>query len=126
MALTRSTSETLVELIEQTPGLAQGLLDEAVTLLREGEVGTCLLHLRDLVNATGGFEPLASQTGIPSKSLHRMLSARGNPATRNLALILLQLQARIDAMAGKTAQAQPAPSRHVGIPHAATDDAGLA
>ena len=37
------------------------------------------LVLRDLVNATIGFEGLAVVMGKPSKSLHRMLSAKGNP-----------------------------------------------
>ena len=43
--------------------------------------------LRDLVNATVGFEGLAKETAKPSKSLHRMLSASGNPSMDNLAAI---------------------------------------
>ncbi|MNY68711.1 hypothetical protein D3C86_2065180 [compost metagenome] len=43
--------------------------------------------LRDLVNATVGFEALAIETSKPSKSLHRMLSAKGNPSMDNLAAI---------------------------------------
>ena len=43
--------------------------------------------LRDLVNATIGFEQLAEVTEKPSKSLHRMLSPRGNPSMDNLAAI---------------------------------------
>jgi DNA-binding phage protein len=34
-----------------------------------------------------GFERLAAATGRPSKSLHRMLSATGNPSMDNLAVI---------------------------------------
>jgi DNA-binding phage protein len=34
--------------------------------------------LRELVNATLGFEQLAKQTDLPSKSLRRMLSPKGN------------------------------------------------
>ena len=44
--------------------------------------------LRDLVNATLGFEQLAKPTDVPSKSLHRMLSPKGNPSMDNLAAIL--------------------------------------
>jgi hypothetical protein len=33
-------------------------------------------------NSTVGFEGLASATERPSKSLHRMLSATGNPCTK--------------------------------------------
>jgi DNA-binding phage protein len=43
--------------------------------------------LRELVNATLGFEQLAKQTHLPSKSLHRMLSPKGNPSMDNLAAI---------------------------------------
>jgi DNA-binding phage protein len=34
-----------------------------------------------------GFERLAEATGKPVKSLHRMLSAAGNPSMDNLAVI---------------------------------------
>jgi DNA-binding phage protein len=43
--------------------------------------------VRDLVNATLGFERLAKVTAMPSKSLHRMLSPKGNPSMDNLAAI---------------------------------------
>jgi DNA-binding phage protein len=39
------------------------------------------------VNATLGFERLAKVTAMPSKSLHRMLSLKGNPSMDNLAAI---------------------------------------
>jgi DNA-binding phage protein len=45
------------------------------------------LILRDLVNATMGFEALATGTAKPAKSLHRMLSKQGNPTMDNLAAI---------------------------------------
>jgi DNA-binding phage protein len=48
--------------------------------------------LRDLVNGTIGFEGLAIATSKPSKSLHRMLSATGNPTMDNLTLILSVLR----------------------------------
>lgn len=48
--------------------------------------------LRDIINATIGFEPLAAALGKPAKSLHRMLSPRGNPSTANFFAILQVLQ----------------------------------
>ncbi len=48
-----------------------------------GEPETARLILRDLVNATVGFEHLAVLTDKPSKSLHRMLSPTGNPNMDN-------------------------------------------
>jgi DNA-binding phage protein len=40
--------------------------------------------LRDLVHAGITFKELSRQTGFGEKALHRMLSSRGNPTTRNL------------------------------------------
>ena len=87
MVLTRDFKHTVVERINRDPAFAQALLDEAATLFLNGEPETARLILRDLVNATIGFEQLASMTEKPSKSLHRMLSPAGNPSMDNLAAI---------------------------------------
>ncbi len=63
------------------------VLDEAISLFLEGEPNTAKLILRDLVNATVGFESLAEEIHKPAKSLHRMLSASGNPTMNNLSAI---------------------------------------
>jgi hypothetical protein len=57
-----------------------------------GEVTTGKAMLRDLVNATVGFEALANELKKPSKSLHRMLGPRGNPSTENFFGIVKVLQ----------------------------------
>jgi DNA-binding phage protein len=57
-------------------------------LFFNGEPEVARLILRDLVNATMGFEALAAATGKPAKSLHRMLSKHGNPTMDNLAAVL--------------------------------------
>ena len=87
MALTRHFKETVVERVNRDPGFAQALLDEAISLFLNNETETARLVLRDLVNATIGFEELAQKTAKPSKSLHRMLSPKGNPSMDNLAAI---------------------------------------
>ena len=87
MALTRNFKQTVVERVERDPQFATALLDEAATLFLSGEPETARLILRDLVNATIGFEQLAEMTAKPSKSLHRMLSPKGNPSMDNLAAI---------------------------------------
>ena len=87
MALTRSYKHTIAERAQRDPEFAQALLDEAATLFLNGEPEVSRVILRDLVNATVGFEGLAKQTAKPSKSLHRMLSASGNPSMDNLAAI---------------------------------------
>jgi DNA-binding phage protein len=53
------------------------------------------LVLRDLVNASVGFEALAAETKTPSKSLHRMLSDRGDPSMDNLAATFGVVQKRL-------------------------------
>jgi DNA-binding phage protein len=87
MTLTRDFKQTVVDRVERDPAFAKALLDEAATLFLSGEPATARLILRDLVNATIGFESLAEVTHKPSKSLHRMLSPRGNPSMDNLAAI---------------------------------------
>jgi len=87
MALTRNFKKTVVARIERDPGFGKALLDEAATLFLNDEPETARVVLRDLVNATVGFEKLAKLTDTPSKSLHRMLSPRGNPSMDNLAAI---------------------------------------
>ena len=87
MALTRDFKETVAKRAARDPAFAKALLDEAATLFLNGEPHTARLVLRDLVNASVGFEALAAATKTPSKSLHRMLSDRGNPSMDNLAAI---------------------------------------
>lgn len=88
MALTRDFKQTVVERVKRDPAFAKALLDEAATLFLNGEPHSARLILRDLVNATVGFEELAAETTKPAKSLHRMLSKKGNPSMDNLAAIL--------------------------------------
>ena len=92
MALTRDFRQTVVERVNRDPAFAQALLDEAATLFLNGDPETARLILRDLVNATIGFEQLATMTDKPSKSLHRMLSSAGNPSMDNLAAIFLVMR----------------------------------
>ena len=49
-------------------------------------------YLRDLVNATVGFESLAEEIQKPAKSLHRMLSTSGNPSMSNISVIFAAIK----------------------------------
>ena len=95
MALTRNFKKTVIERVERDPEFAKALLDEAATLFLSDEPETARLILRDLVNATLGFEQLAELTDKPSKSLHRMLSPKGNPSMDNLAAIFGAVRASL-------------------------------
>jgi DNA-binding phage protein len=96
MALTRDFKQTVADRVQRDPEFAEAMLDEAATLFLNGETDTARLILRDLVNATVGFEGLASATAKPSKSLHRMLSAKGNPSMDNLAAIFGAVRQRLN------------------------------
>ncbi len=95
MTITRDYKETINERVDSDPVFTAALLDEAITLFLNGEPDVARLVLRDLVNATIGFEELATEIERPSKSLHRMLSARGNPTMDNLTKIICILRDRL-------------------------------
>ena len=95
MALSHDFNQTVADRVEHDPAFAKALFDEAATLFLNGEPDTARLILRDLVNATVGFETLARLTDRPSKSLHRMLSSNGNPSMDNLSAIFGALRGRL-------------------------------
>ncbi len=55
MVLTRDFKETVAARVQGDPAFAQALLDEAITLLVNGEPESAKLILRDLENAPVGF-----------------------------------------------------------------------
>ena len=95
MPLSRDFRQTVLARVQSEPSFAKALLDEAATLLLNGEPQTARLVLRDLVNATVGFEKLAQLTHKPAKSLHRMLSQYGNPGMDNLAAIFSAIRRKL-------------------------------
>jgi DNA-binding phage protein len=78
--------------IRREPEFAATLLEEALELLIGNDLVTAQLLLRDIVNGTVGFAAMSDATGIPEKSLMRMLSVKGNPQARNLFAIIDRLQ----------------------------------
>jgi len=95
MAITRDFKETINKRAQNDPAFATALLDEAISLFLNGEPEVARLVLRDLVNATVGFEELALEVEKSSKSLHGMLSANGNPTMDNLTKILSVLKRKL-------------------------------
>ncbi len=95
MAITRDYKETIKERAQQEPDFSKALLDEALSLFLNGEPDVARLVLRELVNATIGFEEMAVAVSKPSKSLHRMLSAKGNPTMDNLNKIIKVLREKL-------------------------------
>lgn len=95
--LARDSRQAIVEGAQRDAAFARAVFSETLELLVKGEPDTARLLMRDLVHATTGFERLAVIVGTPSKSLHRMLSARGNPSMDNLSAILRALDRRCRA-----------------------------
>ena len=96
MALTRDYKESIRERAEKDPDFATALLQEALTVILEGDPETARIILRELVHSTIGFEKLAEELDKSSKSIHRMLSPQGNPTMDNLTSILVALQKRLE------------------------------
>ena len=96
MALTRDYKETINERAARDPKFALSLMNEAISSFLTGEPEEARIILRELVNSTIGFEILAKQLNKPSKSLHRMLSVKGNPTMDNLTNIFVALQNDLD------------------------------
>jgi DNA-binding phage protein len=95
MALTKAFRETVYDRAQRDVGFRKALLTEAMNAYLGGDEATGKAVLRDVINATLGFEQLAADLQKPSKSLHRMLSPSGNPSTANFFAILQVLQKRV-------------------------------
>jgi hypothetical protein len=92
MTLTRSFKETIQARAQRDPAFREALLGEGVDAFLSGYVETGKAVLRDYINATVGFEKLATATGAPPKSLMRMFGPSGNPCARNLFSVLAELR----------------------------------
>ena len=88
MAITRDFKETIQARALKDPEFRKGLLAESVENMLEGDIETGKSLMRDYINATLGFEKLASMINKSPKSLMRMLSAKGNPTAQNLFVLL--------------------------------------
>ena len=92
MTIARPFDMTLNTRLGSDPGFRAGLLSEAVDLLLAGDVRTGREILRSYILQTTGFPALSEATGIPAKSLIRMMGSQGNPRAENIFVILHQLQ----------------------------------
>jgi DNA-binding phage protein len=92
MPLTRDFKRTIAARARRDPRFREALFTEAINAYLAGNTAEGKAILRDLVNATIGFEGLAAEIRKPSKSLHRMLAPRGNPSTDNFFSIVSALQ----------------------------------
>jgi DNA-binding phage protein len=105
MALTRNFKETIQARARRDARFRRALFTEAINAYLAGDTTVGKAILRDLVNATVGFEGLATAVNKPSKSLHRMLAPRGNPSSENFFAIVRALQKRTRVKLSVTARA---------------------
>lgn len=105
MALTREFKATVAARVHRDPRFREALFSEALNAYFVGETTQGKAILRDLVNATIGFEELGTTLHVPSKSLHRMLSPRGNPSTETFFGIVRALQKKARVKLRVTARA---------------------
>lgn len=92
MALTRDFKDTVQARARREPAFRRALLQEGIECLLGGDVEAGKIVLRDYINATIGFEALASRIDRSPKSLMRMFGPSGNPQARNLFEVLGCLQ----------------------------------
>ena len=92
MQITRDFRETVRARAQMDARFRAAMLTEAINELLAGDLATGKALSRDYVNATITFGRLAETTGIPVKSLQRMLGPRGNPTAENLFAVIKALQ----------------------------------
>ena len=93
MPVTRKFRETIWTRAQGDARFREAMLTEAINELLTGDLEAGKAMLRDYVNATITFDGLAKKSGLPSKSLQRMLGPSGNPTAESLFRIIKALQA---------------------------------
>lgn len=109
--LTKDFKETVQARMARSASFRKGVLQEAVRcLLTEHDMAAGKALLRDYINGSVGYERVADVTGIPVKSLMRMLGPNGNPQARNLFALLAYLQ-RLEGAEFHVSLRRTAPTR---------------
>ena len=77
--------EAVIQQLREDPEFASEYLKAALEDSEEPKV--LLIALRRITEARGGFAKVAKAAGIERESLHRALSARGNPRLSTLVAV---------------------------------------
>jgi probable addiction module antidote protein len=81
-----SNDEAVIRHLREDPDFAAEYLKAALEDTEEPKV--LLMALRRITEARGGFAKVARAAGIERESLHRALSARGNPRLSTLVAVM--------------------------------------
>lgn len=92
MTLTKDFKVTVRERAQRDSAFRQAMLIEAVNALLADDLDIAKSLLRDYINATISFAPLAESVSKNNKSLQRMFSPSGNPTARSLFSVIHALQ----------------------------------
>lgn len=92
MSLTRKFSETVQNRAKHDPAFKAALFEEALQALFDGDIDGARELLRDCINATVGFQAVSQRSGIPIKSVMRMVGPSGNPRLENFFNLVQTLQ----------------------------------
>jgi len=92
MTLTKEFRATVRDRAQRDPKFRRAMLIEAINALLEDDVEVAKSLLRDYINATILFEPLAQSVQKNNKSLQRMFSPSGNPTAQSLFSVINALQ----------------------------------
>lgn len=96
MPLSREYYRSLQERAKHDSKFKNELLTKAMNSYLVGNYSAGKKTLRCLIHATIGFISLSKEVKKSSKSIHRMLSPRGNPNTENFFEVVSVLQRRIN------------------------------
>ena len=88
MTIRRTFRKSVRARAVRDPAFRASLLADGFDALLAGDLPGFRDGLRNYVNATLGFAALAGRTGIPEKSLMRMLGPHGNPRAAHLATLI--------------------------------------
>lgn len=92
MTLTKDFKVTVRERAQRDSVFRQAMLIEAINALLADDLDIAKSLLRDYINATISFAPLAKSISKNNKSLQRMFSPSGNPTAHSLFSVIHALQ----------------------------------
>lgn len=92
MTLTRDFKVTIQARAQRDSEFSRAMFEEAINHFLSGDLEIGKAMLRDYINATVSFEPLAKALHKDSKSIQRMLGPKGNPTSKSLFTMIEALQ----------------------------------
>jgi DNA-binding phage protein len=92
MALTRTIRETVKARIQADDGFRHALFSHAMEVMLADDMATAKSVLKDYIDATIGFDDLATESGLSVRHLKRMFQPSGNPRAGEMFRVIGILQ----------------------------------